>query len=43
MEMRMARYLAPKRIELRVQLRVRDTPDHFIERSFKSLQDVGDK
>jgi len=37
------RYLAPKRIELRVQLRVLDTPDHFIERSFKSLQDIGDK
>ena len=37
------RYLAPKHIELRIQLRVLDTPDHFIERSFKSLQDVGDK
>ena len=37
------RYLSPKRIDLRVQLRVLDTPDHFIERSFNSLQDVGDK
>jgi hypothetical protein len=37
------RYLAAKRIELRVQIRVLDTPDHFVERSFKSLQDAGDK
>jgi hypothetical protein len=37
------RYLAAQRIELRVQFLVLDTPDHFAERSFKSLQDAGDK
>ena len=37
------RYLAAKRIELRVQIRVLDTPDHFVERSFKSLQEGGNK
>jgi hypothetical protein len=37
------RYLAAQRIELRVQLLVLDTPDHFAERSFKSLQDASDK
>jgi hypothetical protein len=37
------RYLAPQGIELRVHLRVLDTPDHLVEGSFKSLQDGGDK
>jgi hypothetical protein len=37
------RYLAAQRIELRVQLLILDTPDHFAERSFKSLQDAGDE
>jgi hypothetical protein len=36
-------YLAAQRIELRVQLLVLETPDHFAERSFKSFQDAGDK
>jgi hypothetical protein len=37
------RYLAAQGIELRVQFRILHTPDHFVERSFKSLQDAGDK
>ena len=36
-------YLAAQGIELRVQFLVLDTPDHFVERPFKSLQDGGDK
>jgi hypothetical protein len=30
-------YLTAQRIELRVQILVLDTPNHFAERSFKSL------
>jgi hypothetical protein len=37
------RYLAAQSIKLRVQFLVLDTPDHFSERSFESLQDAGDK
>jgi hypothetical protein len=37
------RYLAAKRIDLRVQIRALDTPDHLVERPFKSLQDGYDK
>jgi hypothetical protein len=35
--------LAAQGIEPRVQFRILHTPDHFIERSFKSLKDAGDK
>ena len=37
------RYLAAEAIDLRVHLRVLDTPDYLVECPFKSLQDGGDK